>query len=152
MPREDQFIPELIVSDGAAALDFYKSVFGATEVHRTTQPGTDKLVHGELSLDGHKIFVCDEFPAAEGGTCKSPRTLGGTGVRITLLVDDADAIVEKAVAAGGHVLLPVQNMFWGGRYGKVLDPFGHEWGVNQQLQEQSAEETQTAAEAYFQRG
>jgi PhnB protein len=152
MPREDQFIPELIVDDGAAALDFCVSVFGATEVHRMTQPGTDKLVHGELSLDGHKLFVCDEFQASEGGTCKSPRTLGGTGVRITLLVDDADAIVDRAVAAGARVLLPVQDMFWGGRYGKIADPFGHEWGINQQLREQSLEETQSAAEAFFQKG
>jgi PhnB protein len=152
MPKEDQFIPELIVGDGASALDFYVSVFGATEVHRMKQPGTDKLIHGELSLDGHKIFVCDEFPPSEGGTCKSPRTLGGTGVRITLLVDDADAIVERAVAAGARVLLPVQDMFWGGRYGKIVDPFGHEWGINQQLREQSLEETETAAEGFFQQG
>jgi PhnB protein len=150
MPGEDQFIPELIVHDGAAALDFYVCVFGATEVHRMKQPGTDKLIHGELSLDGHKLFVCDEFLPSEGGTCKSPRTLGGTGVRITLLVEDADAIVERAVAAGAKVLLPVQDMFWGGRYGKIADPSGHEWGINQQLREQSPEETQTAAEAFFQ--
>ena len=149
MSREDQFIPELIVGDGAAALDFYTSVFGATEIHRMKQPGTHKLIHGELSLDGHKLFVCDEFPASEGGTCKSPHTLGGTGVRITLMVDDADTIVARAVAAGGRVSLPVRNMFWGGRYGKIVDPFGHEWGVNQQIREQSPEETDTAAEAYF---
>jgi PhnB protein len=149
VPREDQFIPELIVRDGAAALDFYVSVFGATEVHRMRQPGTDKLIHGELSLDGHKLFVCDEFPASEGGTCRSPATLGGTGVRITLMVDDADATVDRAVAAGGRVLLPVQDMFWGGRYGKILDPFGHEWGVNQQLKEQGVEETEREADAYF---
>jgi PhnB protein len=151
MPREDQFIPELIVDDGAAALDFYASVFGAAEVHRMTQPGTGRLIHGELSLDGHKLFVCDQFPPSEGGTCRSPRTLGGTGVRITLLVDDADAIVDRAVAAGARVLLPVQDMFWGGRYGKIVDPFGHEWGINQQLRDQSAEETEAAAEAFFQK-
>ena len=112
MHREDQFIPELIVNDGAAALDFYKSVFGAEEVHRMIKPGSEKLVHGELTLDGHKFFVCDEFPPSEGGTCKSPKTLGGTGVRITLLVDDANGVVERAVAAGAHVSMPVQDMFW----------------------------------------
>jgi len=106
-------------------------------------------MHGELTLDGHKFFVCDEFPAEEGGTCKSPATLGGTGVRITLLVDDADDIFERAVAAGARVSMPVQNMFWGGRYGKFVDPFGHEWGINQQIKEQSHEETQVAADEFF---
>jgi PhnB protein len=149
MHREDQFIPELIVNDGAAALDFYKSVFGAEEVHRMIKPGSEKLVHGELTLDGHKFFVCDEFPPSEGGTCKSPKTLGGTGVRITLLVDDANGVVERAVAAGAHVSMPVQDMFWGGRYGKIVDPFGHEWGINQQVKEQSHEETQIAADDFF---
>ena len=149
MHREDQFIPELIVRDGAAALDFYKSVFGAVEVHRMMKPGSQKLMHGELTLDGHKFFVCDEFPASEGGTCKSPETLGGTGVRITLLVDDADGIVMRAVSAGARSTMPVQDMFWGGRYGKIVDPFGHEWGINQQVKEQTPEETQAAADEFF---
>ena len=134
---------------GLAALDFYKTVFGAEEVHRMMKPGSEKLMHGELTLDGHKFFVCDEFPASEGGTCKAPVTLGGTGVRITLLVDDADGLVERAVAAGARVSMPVQDMFWGGRYGKIVDPFGHEWGINQQMKEQSHEETQIAAAEFF---
>jgi PhnB protein len=70
-------------------------------------------------------------------------------VRITLQVDDADAIVERAVAGGARVLMPVQDMFWGARYGRIIDPFGHEWGINQQLQEQSPEETQAAADEFF---
>ena len=149
MHREDQFIPELIVRNGPAALDFYKSVLGAEEVHRMMKPGSEKLMHGELTLDGHKFFVCDEFPASEGGTCKSPETLGGTGVRITLLVDNADGVVERAVAAGARVSMPVQDMFWGGRYGKIVDPFGHEWGINQQLREQTPQETQVKADEFF---
>jgi PhnB protein len=149
MHREDQFIPELIVRNGLAALDFYKSVFGAEEVHRMMKPGSDKLMHGELILDGHKLFVCDEFPATEGGTCKSPETLGGTGVRVTLLVDNADGVVARAIAAGAHVSMPVQDMFWGGRYGKVVDPFGHEWGINQQIAEPTYEETRIAGDKFF---
>jgi PhnB protein len=149
MPREDQFIPELIVHNGTAALDFYKNVFGAEEVHRMKQPGSDRLIHGELTLDGHAFFVCDEFPANEGGTCKSPQTLGGTGVRITLLVDNADAVVASAVAAGSRMSMPPQDMFSGGRYGKIVDPFGHEWGINQKLKEHTHEETQSAADEYF---
>jgi PhnB protein len=149
MHREDQFVPELIVRNGPAALEFYKSVFGACEVHRMMTPDGVKLIHGELTLEGHKLFVCDEFDASEGGTCKSPETLGGTGVRITILVDDADRTVERAVAAGARVSLPVQDMFWGGRYGKIVDPFGHGWGINQQLREQSPEETDAAAAEFF---
>jgi uncharacterized glyoxalase superfamily protein PhnB len=73
-------------------------------------------MNGAFILEGHKFFVCDEFPASEGGTCKSPETLGGTGVRITLLVDDADRAVEREVTAGARVSMPVQDMlgrtFW----------------------------------------
>jgi PhnB protein len=149
MSRDDQFIPHLIVSDGLAALDFYKKAFGAKEGDQMMAPDGKRLLHGELVLDGHKFFLSDEFGASEGGTCKSPQTLGGTDVRITLLVDDADTIVERAVALGARVNMPVQDMFWGGRYGKIVDPFGHEWGINQQLREQSAEETQAAADEFF---
>lgn len=148
---DEQFIPELIVHDGAAALDFYASAFGATEIHRMTQPESGKLIHGELSLDGHRLFVCNEFSADEGGTCKSPQTLGGTGVRITLLVDDADVAVQRVLAAGGQAILPVTEMFWGARYAKIRDPFGHEWGINQQVRLQSIDETESAAEEFFDR-
>ena len=151
MHREDQLIPELIVRNGPAALAFYKSVFGAVETDRMMTKDGAKLIHGELLLDGHKLFVCDEFDASQGGTCKSPQTLGGTGVRITILVDDAAATVERAVAAGAGVSIPVQDMFWGARYGKIVDPFGHEWGINQQVKEQSPQETEAAAGEFFAR-
>jgi PhnB protein len=151
MQRDDQFIPHLIVSDGPAAAQFYRSAFGAEIGHQMMTPDGTRLLHGELTLDGHKFFISDEFSASEGGTCKSPQTLGGTDVRITLLVDDADATVAQAVAAGARVLMPVQDMFWGGRYGKLADPFGHEWGINQQLREQTPEETTTRAEEFFAR-
>jgi len=149
MHREDQFIPHLIVSNGLAAIDFYKEVLGAEEGHRMMTPDGKKLLHGEIVLDGHKFFLSDEFTASEGGTLKSPQALGGTCVRITLEVEDADATVERAVAAGSQVLMPLQDLFWGARYGKILDPFGHEWGINQQLKEQTDAETKAAAEEFF---
>lgn len=149
MIRADQFIPQLIVRDGFGALEFYKVAFRAQEVSRTTTPDGRKLVHGELTLDGHKFFVSDEFDASEGGTCKSPHTLGGTCVRITILSDNADEFVQRAKAAGAQVLLPVQDMFWGGRYGKLIDPYGHEWGINQNLREQTEAETQSAANQFL---
>ena len=149
MHREDQFIPHLCVSDGLAALEFYKSVFGAEEGHRMMAPDEKRLMHGEIIIDGHKCFLSDEFGPDEGGTVKTPQTLGGTCVRITLEVENADALVERAVAAGARVLMPVQDLFWGARYGKILDPFGHEWGINQQLKEQTDEETHAAAEEFL---
>jgi len=149
MSQENQFIPHLIVSDGMAALKFYREVFGAAEGHNMMASDGKRLMHGEIVLDGQRFFVSDEFTAAEGGNCQTPQTLGGTSVRITLMTDDADGIVERAVARGAKVLMPVQDMFWGARYGQILDPFGHNWGINQQLQEQSEAETEKAASEFF---
>jgi PhnB protein len=149
MNRVDQFIPHVIVNDGPAALKFYKEVFGAEEGHSVMAPDGKRLMHGEIVLEGHTLFLSDEFSEDEGGTCKMPQTLGGTCVRITLMVDDADALVERAVARGAQVLMPVEDMFWGARYGKIRDPFGHEWGINQQQKEMSKEETDAAAEEFF---
>ena len=149
MHREDQFIPHLIVPNGLGAIDFYKEIFGAEEGDRMMAPDGKRLMHGEIVLDGHKFFLSDEFKASEGGTLKSPQALGGTCVRITLQVEDAAGLVERAVAAGARVLMPLQDLFWGARYGKILDPFGHEWGINQQLKEQSDDETHAAAKEFF---
>ena len=149
MNHEDQFIPHLIVNDGMAALKFYKEVFGAEEGHNLMAPDGQRLMHGEMVLDGHKFFVSDEFSTQEGGSCKAPQTLGGTSVRITLMTANPDAVFERALARGATVVMPVQDMFWGARYGQFLDPFGHNWGINQQLQEQTPEETEKAATEFF---
>ena len=149
MNREDQFIPHLIVNDGMAALNFYQEVFGGEQGDVMMAPDGQRLMHGEIVLDGHKLFISDEFSEKEGGTCKMPQSLGGTCVRITLQVDDADAVVERALARGARVLMPVADMFWGARYGKIVDPFGHEWGINQQVKEQSPEETDARTNEFF---
>ena len=149
MNREDQFIPHLIVSNGLAALEFYKNTFGAEVGDNMMAPDGKRLLHAEILLDGHKLFISDEFSTSEGGVCKMPETLGGTSVRITLQTDDADAVVERAVAGGASVVMPLQDMFWGARYGQIIDPFGHAWGINQQLKEQSPEETQAKADEFF---
>lgn len=148
--RADQFIPHLCVSDGLAALEFYQKVFGAVEGHRMMAPDGRRLMHGEIIVDGHKCFLSDEFGAEEGGTVRTPQSLGGgTCVRVTIEVDDADEVIARAVQAGARVLMPAQDMFWGARYGKIVDPFGHEWGINQQLKEQSDEETHAAGEEFL---
>ena len=149
MHREDQFIPHLIVSNGLAAIEFYKELFGAEEGHRMMTQDGQRLMHGEIVLDGHKLFLSDEFADKEGVLTRTPDTLGGTCVRITLQTDDADGVVERAVARGATVLMPLQDMFWGARYGKIRDPYGHEWGINQQLKAQTEAETEAAAKEFF---
>ena len=147
--NSDQFIPHLIVSDGRAALKFYAEVFGAAEGHNMMARDGKRLMHGELELDGHKLFISDEFKPEEGGVCLTPQTLGGSCVRITLNTDDADGVVERAVARGARVIMPVADMFWGARYGQIIDPFGHIWGINQQLKEMTEDEENAAAKEFF---
>jgi PhnB protein len=149
MSKEDQFIPHLIVSDGLAALKFYAEVLGAEPGHTMMAQDGKRVMHGELMLDGHKLFLSDEFTAEEGGKCQTPRTLGGSSVRVTLDTDDADAVVDRAVARGAEVIMPLQNMFWGARYGQIRDPFGHIWGINQQLQEQTEADTEREGQKFF---
>jgi PhnB protein len=149
MSKSDRIVPEIFVHDGPGALDFYKQAFGAQEVSRMMTSDGKKLINAELRILGHRLFLCDEFSASEGGTCRCPRTLGGTGVRIMLEVDDADRAVERATAAGAKVLIAVQDMFWGARYGKLLDPYGHEWGINQQVEDLTDAEEVERARQYF---
>ena len=93
--------------------------------------------------------MSDEFAASEGGTLQTPQSLNGTSVRITMMVEDADLTVAKAEAAGAKVIMPVQDMFWGARYGRFIDPYGHEWGINQQVREVTPEEEMSAAKEFF---
>jgi PhnB protein len=144
-----QFVPHLIVNDGMAALKFYKEVFGAEEGDHMMARDGQRLMHGEILLDGQGLFVSDEFTREEGGMCQTPDTLGGTSVRITLMTDDADLVFQRATERGAEILMPLQDMFWGARYGQFRDPFGHVWGINQQLKEQTDAETKAAAEEFF---
>jgi PhnB protein len=147
--KPDSITPEIFVDDGLGALEFYKLAFGALERSRMMSQDGKKLLHGQIEIRGHRLFVCDEFSASEGGTCRCPRTLGGTGVRIMLEVDDADRAFQQAVAAGAKVMIPVANMFWGARYGKLIDPYGHEWGINQQVDQLTEAQEAEGARRHF---
>ena|SRR3712207_1108860 len=116
--------PYLTARDAAAALEFYKRAFGASETLRI--PDDDgRVSHAEISIDGARIFVSDEYPAIG---VVSPQTLGGTATAIVLEVADADATFAQAVAAGAVVIRPVSDQFGGAaRVGRLKDPFGHDW-------------------------
>jgi PhnB protein len=128
--------PHLNVRDAGQALEFYKKAFGAKETVRMPGPG-GKILHAEIKIGDSHLFLADEMP--EWGS-RSPLTIGGTATAICLYVDDADAVFNQAVAAGAKVLMPLQDQFWGDRYGKLSDPFGHEWAVATHLEDLSPEE------------
>ena len=118
-------IPGLSVRGAADAIAFYRKVFGAKELSR--MPGPDgKIMHAELRFGDRVLFVGDEAP--EMGA-PSPQTLGGSAVSLMHYVKDVDAVFARAVAAGAKPTMPPADMFWGDRYGMVLDPWGHRWGL-----------------------
>jgi uncharacterized glyoxalase superfamily protein PhnB len=123
--------PHLNVRDAAQALEFYKKAFSAVETVRMPGPG-GKILHAEIKIGDSHIFLADEMP--EWGS-KSPLMLGGTATAVCLYVEDADAVFNQAVSAGARVAMPLADQFWGDRYGKLVDPFGHEWAVATHLED-----------------
>jgi PhnB protein len=117
--------PYLAVSDGARAIEFYKRAFGAQEKSRMEGP-QGKIAHAELKIGDSVIMLSDEMP---GSGCRSPQSLGGTSVNMFLYVNDVDSVFNQAVRAGATSEMPVADQFWGDRYGKVTDPFGHSWSL-----------------------
>lgn len=117
--------PYLIVRGAARALEFYARAFGAKELFRMAQPD-GKIGHAEIQLGDSRVMLADEHP--EVGA-RSPQTVGGTPVQILLYVEDVDATVAQAVAAGAQLTRPVANQFYGDRTGGLTDPFGHHWYV-----------------------
>lgn len=136
-------IPHLVVDGAAAAIDFYVKAFGATELGRV--PGPDgKLVHAALTINGSTVMLNDDFPEFNDGKSTTPTALGGTPVTIHLTVTDVEAKFARAVEAGAVVVMPLEDQFWGDRYGMVRDPFGHQWSLGQPVREVSPEEIAAA--------
>lgn len=137
--------PYLCIRDAARAIEFYKQAFGATESYRLTEP-SGKVGHAEIKIGQALIMLADEYP--EHGN-RSPQTIGGSPVNIHLYVEDADAMVSQAVAAGAKLLRPVQDEFYGDRAGKLEDPFGHVWFIATHKEDVSPEEMQKRFAAFF---
>ncbi len=131
-------IPALTVKGAAEAIDFYKAAFAATELYRLSDPETGKIGHAELMINNSLIMLADEYPAFN----KSPQTLGGTSVRLCLMVADVDASLDQAKAAGATVLMPASDQFYGHRSACVADPFGHQWLLQHEIEKVSPVEMQ----------
>jgi PhnB protein len=138
--------PGLVVNGAQKAIEFYKEVFGAEVLSLKTVPDGTKVVHSEIKIGDSRFFVNDEFPEMNS---HGPQSSGLSPVSLNMYVEDADAVFNKAVAAGATVVMPIADQFWGDRWGMVTDPFGHVWSVATHVADLSQEEVDKAADEYF---
>jgi PhnB protein len=134
--------PYLVVDNATEALRFYQRAFNAKEIERMEGP-QGKIAHAELKIGDSIVMIADEMPGA--GT-RSPKSLGGTPSGIFLYLDDVDTAFQRAVAAGAKADQQPTDMFWGDRYGKLTDPFGHSWSMATRKEEVAPEEMKRRAQ------
>ncbi len=130
--------PYLVIKGASQAIDYYKKVFGATEVFRMDTPD-GKVAHAELKIGDSHVMLADENPKMGQGHT-SAATIGTSPVSLYLYIPDVDRIVERAVTAGAKVLKPVQDQFYGDRSGFIQDPFGHLWGIATHVEDVAPQE------------
>jgi uncharacterized glyoxalase superfamily protein PhnB len=135
----------LVIKGASKAIDWYKQALGAEELYR--MPGPDgRLMHAEIKIGNSVVMVTDEMP--EMGS-NGPQTLGGTPVSLMIYCEDCDAIFNRAVGAGASVRMPLEDAFWGDRWGMVTDPFGHVWSVGTRKKNLSVPEMKSAMDVYM---
>lgn len=132
--------PYMICKNTAEAIDFYKRAFGAVEVMRMAGPD-GRIGHAEIKIGDSHIMLADEHPEI---SAYSPQHYGGTPVSVLLYVENADATVNEAVAAGAKIERPLEDEFYGDRAGTIVDPFGHQWYIHTHIRDVSPEEMQNA--------
>ena len=141
-----EFVPYLSVTNAGQAVDFYSRVFGTEPLVLLTMPD-GRIMHCEFCVGGVRLFVSEELP--EHGGTPSPGSLGGTSVAIHLYVDDCDVMLDRMKDHGAQVLMEPEDMFWGERFARARDPFGHEWGISTRLTKMTPGEIEAAAARLF---
>ncbi|MDZ3836237.1 MAG: VOC family protein [Rhodospirillales bacterium] len=134
--------PYLTIKGAAKAIDFYKSIFGASERMRMDTPD-GRIGHAEIQIGDAAIMLSDEWP--EMGH-SGPQAFGGSPVALHIYVGDVDAVAEQAVAAGATLKQPPKDEFWGDRMGTIVDPFGHIWLISTHVEDVPEEEMRRRAE------
>ena len=137
--------PSIIVNNADEAIDFYKKAFDAKEIYRFPTPD-GKILHAMIQIGDSFVMLSDEFSSMG---LRSPATIGGTPVSLHLYVEDADGIFKKAVSAGAIITMPLMDMFWGDRFGTVMDPYGHSWAIATHKIDMTPEGLRKAGEEYF---
>ncbi len=130
--------PYLVIKGAAAAIEFYKKVFAATEVMRMPQ-ADGRIGHAELKIGDSHIMMADEFPERD---IRGPQAFGGSPVSLMVYVEDVDSVFKKALASGAKMKKPVEDQFYGDRSGTLTDPFGHQWTISTHTEDVSPEEMQ----------
>jgi len=141
--------PHLVVKDAGNAIEFYKKAFGAEEVFRMPGPDGKTVMHAELKIGNSHVMINDEMPSYGA---MGPLSIGGTPVTLHLYVNDVDSTFKRAIAAGAKEEMAVADMFWGDRYGKLVDPYGHKWSVATHKEDVSPEECARRMEKEFGKG
>jgi PhnB protein len=136
--------PSLTCRDAAKAIDFYKKAFGAQELMRMPSPD-GKISHAEIKIGDSVVFISDEFP----GRTAAPSPTATPSSSLFLYVEDVDTVFNRAVSAGAKSTMPLQDMFWGDRFGNVVDPFGHQWGLATHIEDVAPDEIGRRAAAFF---
>jgi PhnB protein len=136
--------PYITVKGAAQAIDFYRRAFGAQAGECMTAPDGKSVMHAEIKIGDSMMMLSDEFP--EMGS-RSPQTLGGTTASIFLYVPDVDTAFKRAVDAGAKAIMPPTDMFWGDRFAKLADPFGHQWAMATHKEDLRPEEIRRRGEA-----
>jgi PhnB protein len=134
--------PQLTCRDAGKAIDFYKKVFGARELMRMPSPD-GKVMHSELQIGDSRLMVNDEMP----GMSVAPEPSALHSSYLFIYIENVDAVFNRGVDAGAHVDMPLANMFWGDRYGKFTDPFGHQWGIATHVEDVAPDEMQRRMDA-----
>ena len=137
--------PHLVIKDCAKAIDFYKKALGAREIYRSLMPD-GRVMHAMIQIGNAFVMMADEFPdmGAVG-----PLTLEGTPCSLHIYTDDADKLFNQAIEAGATPIMPINDMFWGDRYGQIKDPYGHSWAIATHKKDVSPEEMEKAAKEMF---
>ena len=143
-PGYHTLTPHLIVSDAKQATEFYKKAFGA-EIRGMAHGPDGKVIHAEMKIGDSIVMFNDEFPAY--GVVSPTTTKASTCVTTHMYVEDADKVYNSALAAGATVVMPLQDQFWGDRYGTVADPYGHHWSIATHIKDQTPEEMKAAMDA-----
>ena len=136
----------LTIRGAADAIEFYKKAFDAQEIMRFSGPDGKSIMHAEIKIGNSRIMLTDEFPSMK---CFSPQSVGNATSGIFLYVENSDDVFDKAVSAGGKVIMPIMDAFWGDRCGSIEDPFGHKWTISTHKKDMSHQEMAKAGEEFM---